>query len=190
MAAVGRLGWGVFGVVLALACSASPARADAEWIVVAGTSHGGGPHLSGTGEAAPLGQRPVSGESVSTPSDREVRLATIAIGLAGSEGRVRGGGELMTVLGFAGDTAGYTAFVTYAGVTGRRLFAQTGLGLGMLWGRPADDRGFVDRLAGDLRVEIGVNLHDQWMVVGRGDLIVGQAALEPVATLALQWMHR
>jgi hypothetical protein len=119
---------------------------------------------------------------------REPRLATVALGLAGSEGRLRGGGELFSVLGLAGgDTTGYSGAVTYAGLDLGAAFAQAGLGLGGYWGGERSESG-LGLLAGTAHAQIGVRVMRQLVLLGRCDLLVNGDAIAPVGSVGLQWI--
>jgi hypothetical protein len=186
---MGNAGSGVIALVFGIftvGFTAGDAAADADWFVVAGASHGGDAQLvPEAAPAAPCATCFAAGEAMETDGAAGARLATIGAGLAGREGALRGGGELMTILGMGDSTSGYTAVVTYGGLDSGRLFVQGGIGLGSYWG--GDHGSMVDALAGDVRAELGVRLHQQWQVLGRGDLLVNNTSVAPVVTLGLQW---
>jgi hypothetical protein len=179
---------GGFIALALLALGAQSAFAQPRLTVVAGTSHGGDGQLvpvatSGTNCAGCA----FLGGTGMPPTNTEAQLATVAVGIIGTEGRIRGGGELFTILGVGSDrTSGYTAVVTYAGLDSGRVFAHGGLGVGSYWGAEHATR--FDALAGNLRGEVGVHVHPSWIVVGRGDVIVNQTSASPVLTLALEWI--
>lgn len=180
------------GAALAILLAAGSAAAQPEIMVFAGASHSSG----GDNLVPPSGVDPACrgclrsgefpGEMTETPDDP--RLATFGLGLVGSEGRARGGGEIATVIGFGDRTAGFTSVVTYAGVDQGRVYTVAGLGFGTYWG--AGRFGTFDALAGDVRAELGVRLTRKWIVLGRGDLIMNSDAVSPVASLGLQWIPK
>lgn len=174
--------------VLAGALIALPAAARAggpSWFVT------GGPGVARS--ADPLApdvdttRAPISAEvePVDAEPGERARVLMLGVGVAGSEGRIRGGAELLSLVGRRGDaTSGYTGLVTYAGGDLGAGFVQTGLGLGSFWG---GERRGLDRLAGAAHGEIGVRLGGQLAVLVRGDLLVGRELVAPIASVGLQW---
>ena len=110
----------------------------------------------------------------------------VGVGLVGTEGSIRGGAELLTLFGHRADaTSGYSAFITYAGADFGVGFIQAGFGLGSFWG---GDRRGLDRVAGTAHSELGVRLAEGIAVLVRGDVLLGDEIINPVATLGLQWI--
>lgn len=179
----------VFGMGLAALLASPPAaHAQPRFVVVAGTSHGGDQQLAPRANHTPsCATCFAAGGGVPMDRASDPRLATVGLGLVGNEGRIRGGGELFTILGF-GDagTSGYSGVVTTVGVDSGRLFATGGLGLGSYWGGQHDS--FTSALAGNARAELGLRVHDAWMILGRGDLLVNSTSVSPVVTLGLEWV--
>ncbi|HUH05030.1 MAG TPA: hypothetical protein VML75_23695 [Kofleriaceae bacterium] len=185
---MGRLSEGFIALAL-LTLSAASAIAQPRLTVVAGTSRGGDGQLVPTSPSGSncAGCAFLGGGTGMPATNTEAQLATLAVGIIGTEGRIRGGGELFTILGVGSDrTSGYTAVVTYAGLDSGRVFTHGGLGVGSYWGAEHATR--FDALAGNLRGEVGLHVHPSWIVVGRGDLIVNQTSASPVLTLALEWI--
>jgi hypothetical protein len=169
-----------------LVAGAGVAAAGPRAVIVAGTSRGGDRQLLPRPAPVACGAC-FSGAAPQPEATQEGQLATLGVGLVGSEGRARGGGELFTILGMTERaTRGYTGVVTYGGFDQGRLFAHAGLGLGSYWG---DGRaGTLAALAGDARAEAGVRLHPQWLVVGRADFLLNAVSGATVGTLALQFI--
>lgn len=184
---MGRLSGGFIALAL-LALGAQSASAQPRLTIVAGTSHGGdGQLVPVSASSSNCAGCAFLGSGGMPATNTEAQLATLAVGMIGTEGRVRGGGELFTILGVGSDrTSGYTAVVTYAGLDSGRVFTHAGLGLGTYWGAEHATR--FDALAGNLRGEVGVHVHPSWIVVGRGDMIVNQTSASPVLTLGLEWV--
>ncbi len=175
--------------VAALAVSPPAAWAEPQLVVVAGTSHGGDRQLAPRASSPPTCATCFAAGGGAPIMDRasDPRLATVGLGLVGSEGIIRGGGELFTILGF-GDagTSGYSGVVTTVGLDNGRLFATGGLGMGSYWGGEHDSA--LDAVAGCARAELGLRVHDAWMILGRGDLLVNSTSVSPVVTLGLEWV--
>jgi hypothetical protein len=161
------------------------AAAQPQWVFMAGTSRGGDAqllprHTSSCGVC-------FAGGSSQPMTPGEGALATVGVGLVGTEGRARGGGELFTILGMTADhTDGFSGVVTYGGLDHGRVFVQAGLGLGSYWG--SGRAGTLAAIAGDARAELGVRMHPQWLVVARGDLLMNTISASTVGTLALQFV--
>jgi hypothetical protein len=180
---------GIVGMALALlALGSIDATAQPRLTLVAGSSHGGdGQLVPVTSTHSGCDRCAFIGGSSMPATNEEAQLATLAVGLVGTEGRVRGGGELFTILGIGNErTSGYTSVVTYAGLDSGRVFAHGGLGVGSYWGAEHATR--FQALAGNVRGEVGVHVHPSWIVVGRGDVIVNTTSASPVLTLALAWI--
>jgi hypothetical protein len=177
---------GVCVVALAAAGWPQQARADVDLVVFAGTSRGlDADRSGGFGPGACVGCAASQGPIVSDP-DARVRQASFALALVGTEGRIRGGGEVTTHLGVGDSAAGFTGVVTYAGADSGHVFAHVGLGAGSYWG---DDRlGRFSSLAGTARGELGVRLSRRWLVAARGDLLVNSRATTPVLSFGLQFV--
>jgi hypothetical protein len=178
----------IVGVAAALLLlgPAGGATAGPAAVVLAGTSRGGDAQLLPRAEPASCGACFAGGPSPPATSGGG-QLATLGVGLVGTEGRARGGAELFTILGMTEHTTdGFTGVVTYAGLDQGRVFAQGGLGLGSYWGHGR--AGTLDALAGDARGELGLRLHPQWLVVGRADFLLNSISGAAVGTLALQFI--
>jgi len=170
-------------LVLVIATSATRAAADPQLVLIAGTSRGGDAQLLPGPAPCPAC---FSGglEQPVIPGDGQ--LATLGLGLIGTEGLARGGGELFTILGMGERTTGYSGLVTYAGLDQGVVFVQAGLGVGTYWG---DGRaGTLAAVAGDARAEIGLRLHRRWLMVSRGDYLLNDISSTTVGTLALQYI--
>lgn len=115
------------------------------------------------------------------------RPLVLSFGVAGDEGPIRGGTEMLTIFGFS-DTAtvGFTGVSTFAGFTGEYLYLTFGLGLGSYWGE--DRLGTLDGLAGTARGELGLRITDNWVVSLRGDLLVSQNDTQPFLTIGITWL--
>jgi hypothetical protein len=164
------------------------AMADADYMVFAGSSHGPNTAQLTPGSSPSCTTCPASVSGVPMTTDAVApNLAMLGVGMVGSEGRKRGGGELFTILGLGNEqTTGYTSFVTYGGLDYDRVFAQIGLGLGRYWGVQRD--GFMSSFAGNARAELGVRLTPRWIVVGRTDIIANNTEVSPFVTLGLQFL--
>ncbi len=177
-----RIAW--LAIVIVITASAPRASADPQLVLMAGTSRGGDAQLlPGTVTPCPA----CLGAGIEPPTTAgDGQLATLALGLIGTEGLVRGGGELFTILGLGERTTGYAGLVTYAGFDQGRLFAHAGLGIGSYWG---DGRaGTLAAVAGDARAEIGLRLHARWLAVGRADYLLNDISATTVGTLAVQYI--
>lgn len=164
-----------------------PRAPGPRWYVVGGL--GASPVVSPAADSPAGGAlAPASSRQPDGPDRRLATrgLAVLAVGMAGSEGPLRGGAEVVSLLGALGETpSGYTALVTYAGGDFGGGFAQLGLGLGGLWG---GDRAGLDRVAGIVRGELGARLSDGVALVVRGDLLLGSELVSPIASVGLQWI--
>jgi len=175
---------GIAVVVVGTIIAARTAGAEPQVVLVAGTSHGGDAQLAPpTASSCPACF--AAGGEMPLPAP-DVRLATLGVGVVGTEGRLRGGGELFTILGMGERTTGFAGALTYAGVDHGRVFTHAGLGIGSYWG---DGRaGTLAAIAGVARAELGVRLHPQWLVVARGDYLLNDISASRIGTLALQWI--
>jgi hypothetical protein len=172
-------------VTLFLLAAAGTAAAEPRLVLMAGTSRGGDAQLLPHHESSCGVCFAGGGSQPMTPA--EGSLATLGLGVIGTEGRARGGAELFTILGMTQDhTDGFAGVVTYAGLDIGRVFAQTGLGVGSYWG--SGRAGSLAAVAGDARAELGVRMHPQWLVVARGDYILNDISASTVGTLALQFI--
>lgn len=179
---------GAGAVVVALAIAIPSARADGpDFMVYAGPSASPSSALVPPASAS-CDQCAV----VAPPTERPAQtsggpMATVAIGLVGSEGYVHGGGEVFAILGFGDNrNSGYTGAVTYAGMETACWFARAGLGLGAYYG---GDRGpgALDRLAGNALIQLGWRLTERVSLVPRLDIIVDDEATNPIGSIGLSW---
>ena len=120
------------GLALALALCAGgsgTARADRPGIqVFAGVSSGGVQRVSFDNSDC------IRCMEFSVPAARSLEgpVYTFALALGGTEGRFRGGAEVMGMIGSgAGVTGGYAGLLTYAGFEIHRTIAQAGVGVGI-----------------------------------------------------------
>ena len=120
-----------------------------------------------------------------TPRLLDSPLYTFAFGWVGNQGRVRGGAEVVTMIG-SGDqiTGGYAGFVTYAGFETHRAIAQAGVGLGIPWITDGDRLGV--SFDGNIHVRLGARVTDRVVLITRGDLL-RWSHLGRVVTVGLQW---
>lgn len=171
-----------------LSIGPSAAHADADYVLFAGTSRGANTDQLTAIHTPSCTTCPASATGVPmTIPEQAPSLAMLGVGLVGAEGYKRGGGEIFTILGLGNQqTTGYTSFTTFAGVTGERLFAQVGLGLGKYWG--GVHTSLLASFAGNARAEIGVHLTERWIVVGRGDIVANNHEVSPFLTLGLQFL--
>lgn len=165
----------------------SAAFADGpDYVVFFGSSHGAGAQLDASAPAEDdtlrAGEIPMS----ETATSDGTSLAMLGLGLVGSEGTIRAGGEVFTLLGVSGDASGYTSAVTFAGLDNGRAFTQGGLGIGTYWG--ADRIGTLAAIAGNAHAQVGIRITRQFIALGRGDLIVNSVGVSSVATFGLQWI--
>lgn len=131
--------------------------------------------------------RRCAGDPESAGSASARALVMLGIGIVGTEGRLRGGVELLSFVTASEPISGYSAVATYAGVDLGRAFLQSGLGIGRYWGPRAEDG---DRIAGIAHVELGVRLLPGFSVLARGDLLLAREETSLVGTLGLQWVPR
>lgn len=165
------------------------ATGGADVFLFAGTGRGGDAQLHGERtpacELCPAAAGAVVDES--DTGDGDPGLAVLSAGMVGTEGPFRGGGELETIISLSdGDTSGFSALVTYAGLDAGPLFVHGGLGIGRYWG--GERAGGVDDFAGTMRAELGVRLTDHWLIAGRADVISNAISTSPVGTIGIQWI--
>jgi hypothetical protein len=165
------------------------ATGGADFFLFAGTGRGGDAQLHG--QRTPGCQLcPAAAGAVVDEGDVDggyPGLAVISAGMVGTEGPFRGGGELETIFSLGdGDTSGFTAVVTYAGLHAGPLFVHGGLGIGRYWG--GERAGGVDDFAGTMRAELGVRLTDHWLIAGRADVIANTISTTPIGTIGIQWI--
>jgi hypothetical protein len=179
----------IAAVVIALVATPSIAAAEIpDWFITGGPGVGRTSALILPGDAgsrAPTSAEPGVFEPTPAGADGRARLLMLGVGMAGTEGSIRGSAEIMTLVGRRADAiSGYTAVVTYAGADFDIGFVMSGLGIGSYWG---GDRRGLDRIAGTAHGELGVRLSRRVAVVIRGDLLLGSEIVNPVAVLGLQW---
>ena len=122
---------------------------------------------------------------VTTEPMTDVSFYTFAFGWVGGEGRVRGGGEIVSMIGSGDDhTGGYAGVVTYAGFESGHVIAQAGFGLGVPWITDGDHLGV--NVDGNIHLRLGARLHDNLVLITRGDLL-RWSRLGQVVTVGLQW---
>jgi hypothetical protein len=180
------------GVAVAAIVVAAPSAAradldDVDVVVYAGVGSGGAAMGDDTGTPAP--EPTCSGcerRSLEVPParrDEDDRIGVFAIGLAGTEGRVRGGVEVISTLRFDDRAAGHTALVTSAGLDRGRAFAMAGLGVGAYWG----DARALGRLAGNAHAALGIRLSRRVVLLGRADVLINDELALPLFSVGLQW---
>lgn len=182
--------------LLALLCATTQAHAESETIVCSNSWDGeakffvfGGPSVSASDTLeAPRFDCALCETSGNRGSDSANTnpLVSLGAGLVGTEGRLRGGAEVLTIMAAGRSTVGYTGFLTYGGVDSGRLFVQTGLGIGAYWGARNDPE--TSRIAGIAHAELGLRLTDGFSVLARGDFLLGRETSNAIGTLGLQWV--
>jgi hypothetical protein len=171
------------GLMCALTCLALPATASADSArtqLFAGLSSGGIERVRFAYNDCTNCKTEVIPQPMA-----DVSFYTFAFGFTGSEGLLRGGGEVVSMIGSGNDhTGGYAGVVTYAGFESGRVLAQAGFGLGLPWITDGDSLGV--NVDGNIHVRLGARLREDLVLLTRGDLL-RWSRLGQVVTVGLQW---
>lgn len=172
------------GVACALACAAAPtaARANTPGLqVFAGLSAGGVQRVSFDNPEC------LRCPEYGTPAARSLDgpVYTFAVGVGGTEGRFRGGAEVVGMIGTGTDvTGGYAGLLTYAGFEVHRTIAQAGVGIGIPWITDGDRWG--KTWDGNVHLRVGVRVTKSLVLITRGDLL-RDSRLGSVVTAGVEW---
>jgi len=172
------------GVACALACATAPATARADNTglqVFAGLSAGGVQRVSFDNPDC------IRCTEFAAPAARVLDgpVYTFAVGLGGTEGRFRGGAEVVGMIGSgSGVAGGFAGLLTFAGFEIHRTIAEAGVGVGVPWITDGDRWGRT--LEGNVHLRVGVRMTDTLVLITRGDLL-RDSRLGSVVTAGVEW---
>jgi len=108
----------------------------------------------------------------------------LSVGVMGTSGRIRAGGEALSLVATGSRTSGYTGFVTYAGFDVSVVSLQTGLGVGTYWGEKFD---LTEAIAGVAHAELSLRLVEGFSLAARLDYLLGRDSSNIIGTLGIKW---